>query len=163
MIEISRKDLNQDKLNEILSTKIDKLISEYISDRSRSGLTTSQESIEDLKNFLSKSKFLDFLIDGRLDYYGAKFSSLTIDDLITNDVLDEKSGVYHICYDAHQDFYGVECRLLGIYSSLSSVRSQIDRLKEVKDESKVVSIDELAVKFVMLDDMIDVYLDGYVE
>lgn len=88
---------------------------------------------------------------------------MTIDDLITNDVLDEKSGVYYICYDAHLELYGVECRLLGIYSSLSSVRSQIDRLKEGKDESKVVSIDELAVKFVMLDDMIDVYLDGYVE
>lgn len=163
MIEINRKDLAQDKLNDLLSTKIDKLIGEYLSDRSRSGLMTSQESIKDLQNFLSKSKFLDFLIDGRLDYCGAKLSFLTIDDLITNDILDEKSGVYHICYDAHQDFYGVECRLLGIYSSLSSVRSQIDRLKEGKDESKVVSIDELTVKFVMLDDMIDVYLDGYFE
>lgn len=60
MIEISRKDLTQDKLNALLSTKIDKVVSEYISNRAKSGLTTSQESIEDLKNFLSKSKFLDF-------------------------------------------------------------------------------------------------------
>ena len=30
MIEISRKDLTQDKSNELLSIKIDKLISEYI-------------------------------------------------------------------------------------------------------------------------------------
>ena len=163
MIEISRKDLNQSKLNDLLSTKIDKVISEYISNRTKSRLHTSQESIEDLKNFLTKSKFLDFSLDGGLDYYGAKFSSLTIDDLIDNGVLDEKSGVYHICYDAHQDFYGVECRLLGIYSTLSAVRSQINRLKTGTDQSKVVDVDELDIKFVALDKMVDVYLDSYIE
>lgn len=163
MIEFFRKDLNLDKLNELLSVKIDKLISEYISDKVRQHSFTSQESVDNLKKFLSKSKFLSFLDDGRLDFYGAKLSSLTINDLIDNRVLDEEFGVYHICYDAHQDFYGVECRLLGIYSSLSAVQSQIDRLKNGKDQSKVVDIDELDIKFVALDNMVDVCLDSYIE
>ena len=163
MIEIRRKDLNQSNLDDLLSIKIDKVVSEYISSRVRCGIGTSQESVDNLKKFLSKSKFLSFLDDGRLDFYGAKLSSLTINDLIDNRVLDEEFGVYHICYDAHQDFYGVECRLLGIYSSLSAVQSQIDRLKNGKDQSKVVDIDELDIKFVALDNMVDVCLDSYIE
>ena len=163
MIEIHRKDLNQSNLDDLLSIKIDKVVSEYISSIVRCGIGTSQESVDNLKKFLSKSKFLSFLDDGRLDFHGAKLSSLTINDLIDNRVLDEEFGVYHICYDAHQDFYGVECRLLGIYSSLSAVQSQIDRLKNGKDQSKVVDIDELDIKFVALDNMVDVCLDSYIE
>ncbi len=163
MIEIRRKDLNRSNLDDLLSIKIDKIVSEYISSVVKHGIGTSQESVNDLKNFLTRSEFLSFLDDGRLDYYGAKLSSLTIIDLIDNRVLDEEFGVYHVSYDSHQDFYGVECRLLGIYSSLSAVQSQIDRLKNGEDQSKVVDVNELDIKFVSLDNIVDVYLDGYIE
>ena len=163
MIEFFRKDLNRDKLNDLLSIKIDKLISEYISDKVRQHSFTSQESVNHLKEFLTTSESLSFSHDGHLYFCGTKFSALTIDDLIANDVLDEEFGVYHISYDAHQDFYGVECRLLGIYSSLSAVQSQLDRLKNGKDQSKVVDVDEIDIKFVALDNVVDVYLDGYIE
>lgn len=163
MIEFRRQDLNQVKLNDLLSIKIDKVISDYISDSVKRGAQVSHQSVEDLKKFLSNSEFLSFSNDGCLDFYGAKSAALTIDDLISNNTFDEESGVYHICYDAHRDFYGAECRLLGIYSSLSAVQSQIERIKTGKDKSKVIDIDELDIKFVTLDDMIDVYLDGYIE
>lgn len=163
MIQFRRKDLNQQALNALLSIKIDKLISEYIADRVKHDSSTSQESVEHFKKVLIESEFLDFSIDGRLQTYGVTFSSLTIDDLFDNDILDEEYGVYHISYNAYQDFYGVECRLLGIYSSLASVRSQIDRLKSGQDQSHVVEIDDLDIRFVSLDDMVDVYLDSYIE
>lgn len=163
MIQFRRKDLNQNKLNELLSIKIDRLISEYLSNRVRHEAATSQESVEHLRKFLMESEYLDFSNDDRLYFCGTTFDSLTIDDLIDNDVLDEEFGVYHISYDAHQDFYGIECRLLGIYSSLSAVQSQIERIKSERDKSNVIEINDLNIKFVSLDSMVDIYLDSYIE
>jgi len=88
---------------------------------------------------------------------------LTIDDLFDNGILDEESGVYHISYDAYQDFYGVECRLLGVYSSLSSVQLQIERIKISRDKSIVIEIDDLNINFVTFDNAVDIYLDSYIE
>lgn len=163
MIRFRRKDLNQKALDALLSIKIDKLISEYLSDRVRHEAATSQESVEHLRKFLMESEYLDFSNDDRLYFCGTTFDSLTIDDLIDNDILDEEFGVYHISYDAHQDFYGIECRLLGIYSSLSAVQSQIERIKSERDKSNVIEINDLNIKFVSLDSMVDVYLDSYIE
>lgn len=163
MIQFRRKDLNQNKLNELLSIKIDRLISEYLSNRVRHEAATSQESVEHLRKFLMESEYLDFSNDDRLYFCGTTFDSLTIDDLLDNDVLDEEFGVYQISYDAHQDFYGVECRLLGIYSSLSAVQSQIERIKSERDKSNVIEINDLNIKFVSLDSMVDIYLDSYIE
>lgn len=163
MIQFRRKDLNQNALDTLFSIKIDKLISEYISDRVKRNESTSQKSVEQFKKFLMESEYLDFSIDGRFKTYCVTFSSLTIDDLLDNDVLDEEFGVYHISYDSYQDFYGVECRLLGIYSSLALVQSQIESIKSGRDKSNVIEIDDLDIKFVSLDNMVDVYLDSYIE
>lgn len=163
MIEIRRKDLNKTKLDELLKAKMDILVSEYVSDCVRHGSHMSTRVVEDFKDYLMNSDYLSFTNYGRFKSHYTTSLSLTIDDLIENDVLDEEFGVYHISYDSHQDFYGCELHLLGVYSTINEVRSQLDRIRDGKDKSRVVEMDDLDIRFVPVDWMVDVYLDGHVE
>lgn len=163
MIELRRKDLNKAKLDELLKAKMDLLVSEYVSDCVRHGSHMSTRVVEDFKGYLMNSEYLSFTNYGRFSAYHTTSLSLTIDDLIENGVLDEELGVYHISYDSHQDFYGCELHLLGIYSTINEVRSQLDRIRDGKDKSRVVEMDDLDIRFVPVDWMVDIYLDGYVE
>ena len=163
MIELRRKDLNKTKLDELLKAKMDVIVSEYVSDRVRRGSHTSNRVVEDFKDYLMNSEYLSFTNYGRFDAYHTTSLSLTIDDLIENDALDEEFGVYHISYDSHQDVYGCKLHLLGVYSSINEVRSQLDRLREGKDKSSLVEMDDLDIRFVPVDWIVDAHLDGHVE
>lgn len=163
MIELRRKDLNKAKLDELLKAKMDAIVSEYVSDCVRRGSHMSTRVVEDFKDYLMNSEYLSFTNYGRFQAHYTTSLSLTIDDLIDNDVLDEEFGVYHISYDSYQDFHGCELHLLGIYSTINEVRSQLDRIRDGKDKSRVVEMDDLDIRFVPVDWMVDVYLDGYIE
>lgn len=163
MIELRRKDLNKTKLDELLKARIDTLVDEYASDRARLNSPTSVGIAEDFKRYIMNAEYLNFTNDGSFKARCTTSLSLTIDDLIDNDVLDEEFGVYHISYDSHQDSYGCELHLLGVYSSISAVRSQLDRIRDGKDKSRLVEMDDLDIRFVPVDWMVDVYLDGHVE
>ena len=163
MIELRRKDLNKTKLDELLKAKMDLLVGEYVADCVRRGSHMSTLIVEDFKGYLMNSEYLSFTNYGRFSAYHTTSLSLTIDDLIDGEVLDEEYGVYHVSYDSYKDFHGCECRLLGVYSSIDEVRSQIDRIRDGKEKSYVVEFDDLNIKFVPVDWMVDVYLDGYVE
>ena len=163
MIELRRKDLNRAKLDELLKAKMDLLVSEYVSDCVRHDSQMSTQVVEDFKDYLMNFEYLRFTNEGRFKAYHATSISLTIDELIDDEVLDEEYGVYHVSYDSYKDFHGCECRLLGVYSSIDEVRSQIDRIRDGKEKSYVVEFDDLNIKFVPVDWMVDVYLDGYVE
>lgn len=163
MIELRRKDLNETKLDELLKARIVTLVNEYASDRARLNSPTSVGIAEDFKRYIMNTEYLNFTNDGRFKARCTTSLSLTIDDLIDNDVLNEEFGAYHISYDSYQDFHGCELHLLGVYSSIDAVRSQLDRIRDGKDKSRVVEMDDLNIRFVPFDSMIDVYLDGYVE
>lgn len=163
MIELRRKDLNKAKLNNLLKAKMDAVVSEYVADRVRHDSHMSTRVVEDFKEHVMSSDYLNFTNDGRFKAHFKVHQSLTIEDLIDNDVLDEEFGVYHISYNASQESYSLECRLLGVYSSFTAVKSQLDRIRNCKDDSRVVEIDDLEIRFVPFDSMVDVYLDGYVE
>ena len=163
MIELRRKDLNKAKLNKLLKAKMDVVVSEYVADCVRHGSHMSTRVVEDFKDYLMNSEYLSFTSYGRFNAYYTTSLSLTIDDLIDNDVLDEELGTYHISYDSYQDSYGRELHLLGVYSSIDAVRSQLDRIRDGKDKSRLVEMDDLDIRFVPFDSMVDVYLDGYVE
>ena len=163
MIELRRKDLNKTKLDELLKARIDTLVDEYASDRARLNSPTSVGIAEDFKRYIMNAEYLNFTNDGRFKARCTTSPSLTIDDLIDNDVLSEELGVYHISYDSHQDFRGCELHLLGVYSSIDAVRSQLDRIRDGKDKSRLVEMDDLGIRFVPFDSMVDVYLDGHVE
>ena len=163
MIELRRKDLNKTKLDEFLKAKMDLLVSEYVSDCVRHGSHMSTRVVEDFKGYIMNSEYLSFTNYGRFSAYHTTYLYQTIDYLIENDVLDEEFGVYHISYDSYQDFHGCELHLLGIYSTINEVRSQLDRIRDGKDKSRVVEMDDLDIRFVPVDWMVDVYLDGYVE
>ena len=163
MIELRRKDLNKTKLDELLKARIDTLVDEYASDRARLNSPTPVGIAEDFKRYIMNAEYLNFTNDGRFKARCTTSLSLTIDELIENDVLDEEFGVYHISYDSYQDFHGCELHLLGIYSTINEVRSQLDRIHEDKDKSRVVEMDDLNIRFVPFDSMVDVYLDGYIE
>lgn len=163
MIELRRKDLNETKLDELLKSRIDTLVNEYASDRARLNSPTSVGIAEDFKRYIMNAEYLNFTNDGRFKVRCTTSLSLTIDDLIDNGVLDEEFGAYHISYNSHQDFHGCELHLLGVYSSIDAVRSQLDRIRDGKDKSRLVEMDDLDIRFVPFDSMVDVYLDGYVE
>lgn len=163
MIELRRKDLNKAKLDELLKAKMDAVVSEYVADRVRHGSHMSTQVVEDFKGYLMNSEYLSFTNYGRFNAYHTTSLSLTIDDLIENDALDEEFGVYHISYDSYQDFYGCELHLLGIYSSFNAVRAQLDAIREGRDKCRLVEMDDLDIRFIPLDNMVDVYLDGHVE
>lgn len=163
MIELRRKDLNKAKLDELLKAKMDELVSEYVSECVRSGRQMSAGEVKDFKEHVISSDYLNFTNDGRFKAHFKTHQSLTIEELIDNDVLDEEFGVYHISYNASQEIYSLECRLLGVYSSFTAVKSQLDRIRNCEDDSRVVEIDDLEIKFIPKDWMVDVYLDGYIE
>lgn len=163
MIKLRRKDLNKAKLGELLKAKMDVVVNEYVADCVRHGSHMQTRVVEDFKGCLMNSEYLSFTNYGRFNAYYTTSLSLTIDDLIDNDVLDEELGTYHISYDSYQDFHGCELHLLGIYSSINEVRYQLDRIRDGKDKSRLVEMDDLDIRFVPFDSMVDVYLDGYVE
>lgn len=163
MIKLRRKDLNKAKLDELLKAKMDVVVNEYVADCVRHGSNMQTRVVEDFKGCLMNSEYLSFTNYGRFNAYYTTSLSLTIDDLIDNDVLVEELGTYHISYDSYQDFHGCELHLLGIYSSINEVRYQLDRIRDGKDKSRLVEMDDLDIRFVPFDSMVDVYLDGYVE
>lgn len=155
MIELRRKDLNKAKLNELLKSRIDKLVAEYVSVCMKHQIVVSPETAKRFKDDLMNFTHISFTNDGRLRESHLTSSSLTIDDLIDNDVLDEEFGVYHISYDVSQDFYDSQHRLLGIYSTFGSVKCQIQNLIDGREECQVLDTDDLDIKFVPLDWMVD--------
>lgn len=84
-----------------------------------------------------------------------RFSSyLTIDDLLKFGILDESKIAYVTTYEASQESYSTECRLLGVYSSFEELQLQFSKLND---------LDDITVNVVKLNALEDLYLNGYQE
>lgn len=98
---------------------------------------------------------LQFDLSGSLSMIWDRFSShLTIDDLLKFGVLDESKVAYVVTYEASQESYSTECRLLGVYSSYAELQLQFSKLND---------IDDIEVNVVKLNALEDLYLNGYQE
>ena len=99
---------------------------------------------------------LEFETTGHLHLIWNKNSSnLTIDDLLKFEVLDEANVVYVVTYEASDEPYSTECRLLGVYNSFAEFQ-----LHTSKDR---IDTEDLNVNVVKLNTLEDIYLSGYQE
>lgn len=105
---------------------------------------------------VSDDRGLDFNPVGHLRLeWNISFSHLTIDDLLKFGVLDESKVVYVATYEAAQEPYSTECRLLGVYSSFAELQLQTSKIFR--------NIEDIEVDVVKLNALEDLYLNGYQE
>ena len=98
---------------------------------------------------------LQFDLSGSLRMSWDRFSShLTIEDLLKFGILDESKVSYVVTYEASQESYSTECRLLGVYSSFAELQFQFSKLND---------LDDIEVNVVKLNTLEDLYLNGYQE
>lgn len=98
---------------------------------------------------------LQFDLSGSLRMSWDRFSShLTIEDLLKFGILDESKVSYVVTYEASQESYSTECRLLGVYSSFAELQLQFSKLND---------LDDIEVNVVKLNTLEDLYLNGYQE
>ena len=98
---------------------------------------------------------LQFDLSGSLRIIWDRLSShLTIEDLLKFGILDESKVSYVATYEASQESYSTECRLLGVYSSFAELQLQL---------SKINNLDDIEVNVVKLNTLEDLYLNGYQE
>ena len=105
---------------------------------------------------VSDCQGLEFETTGHLHLIWNKHSSnLTIDDLLKFEILDEANVVYVVTYEASDEPYRTECRLLGVYNSFAEFQ-----LHTSKDR---IDTEDLNVNVVELNALEDIYLSGYQE
>lgn len=98
---------------------------------------------------------LQFNLSGSLRMSWDRFSShLTIDDLLKFGVLDESKITYVATYEASDEPYSTECRLLGVYSSFAELQLQFSKLNDLED---------ITVNVVKTNALEDLFLNGYQE
>lgn len=103
---------------------------------------------------VSDDRGLDFSPVGNLRLeWNISFSYLTIDDLLKFGVLDESKVAYVATYEAAQEPYSTECRLLGVYSSFAEMQLQTSKIFR--------NINDIEVNVVKLNALEDLYLNSY--
>lgn len=117
----------------------------------------SSSNLSNLYRVLEVSDYsqLQFDLSGSLRMIWNRISlHLTIDDLLEFGILDESKVSYVATYEASQESYSTECRLLGVYSSFAELQLQF---------SKLCDLDDVEVNVVKLNALEDLYLNGYQE
>ena len=105
---------------------------------------------------VSEDRGLDFSPVGNLRLeWNISFSHLTIDDLLEFGILDESKVAYVATYEAAQEPYSTECRLLGVYSSFAEFRLQTSKIFRI--------VGDLEVNVVRMNALEDLYLNSYHE
>ena len=115
----------------------------------------SRDTVYSLIN-VSDSHALEFKDDGSLKLiWNSSSSNLTIEDLIKFGILDESKVAYVATYEASQESYSTECRLMGVYSSFAEYQLQ---------SSKIIGgVEDVEVNVVKLNALEDLFLNGYQE
>lgn len=117
----------------------------------------SSSNLSNLYRVLEVSDYSQLQLDlsGSLRMSRDRFSShLAIDDLLKFGVLDESKIAYVATYEASQESYSTECRLLGVYSSFAELQLQF---------SKLYDLDDITVNVVKTNALEDLFLNGYQE
>lgn len=105
---------------------------------------------------VSDDRGLDFSPVGNLRLeWNISFSHLTIDDLLKFGILDESKVAYVATYEAAQEPYSTECRLLGVYSSFAEFQLQTSKIFR--------NVGDLEVNVVKMNALEDLYLNSYQE
>lgn len=105
---------------------------------------------------VSDDRGLDFSPVGNLRLeWNISFSHLTIDDLLKFGILDESKVAYVATYEAAQEPYSTECRLLGVYSSFAEFQLQTSKIFR--------NVGDLEVNVVRMNALEDLYLNSYQE
>lgn len=174
MISFSKTTLDMNKLHLLLLERRALIIEDFL--KSRQGSMTFQnfdltydgdsillscESSLNPINFyrvleVSDSHGLEFDSAGHLSFAWSRISSsLTIEDLLKFGVLDESKVAYVATYEASEESYSTECRLLGVYSSFAEYQLQTSNI--------IGGVEDVDVNVVNLNALEDIYINGYQE
>ena len=177
MIQIYRDALNLEKFYDLMKLKQQAIIRDYINESVKRGthesstfkLVNTEETIgiyqryhkygqmqeDKIVGLTDRSSSIEFTLNGKLSHYLSASESLTVNDLIKYEALDESKVVYLMCYDFAQDAYSTEYRLIGVCSSFEKLQEQID---QIKSSSQIITIDDIDVIVVPIDQMQNAYL-----
>lgn len=177
MIQIYKDALDLEKFYDLLKLKQQAIIKDHINASVRRGthesstfkLVNTEETIgiyqlyhkygqmneREVVGLTDSSSSIDFSLNGRLKDYVMTSESLTIDDLIKSEALDESKVVYLMCYDFAQDIYSTEYRLLSVCSSFEKLQEQIG---QIEYSHQFVDTTDLDVIVVPIDQMQNAYL-----
>lgn len=121
-----------------------------LSCESSSNLSRTYQLIE-----VSDYRGLSFTLTGQISIgWNRSSAGLTINDLLKFGVLDESKIAYVATYEASQESYSTECRLLGVYSSFAELQLQFSKLND---------LDDITVNVVKMNALEDLFLNGYQE
>lgn len=105
---------------------------------------------------VSDYRGLEFTSAGQISLsWNRSSSSLTLDDLLKFGILDESKVAYVATYEASQESYSTECRLLGVYSSFAEYQLQASKI--------IGGVEDVDVNVVKLNALEDLFLNGYQE
>ena len=171
MIVFTKSTLDMNKLHMLLLERRALLIrdfSEYDKSYENFKLTFNDDSIvlscesslDPLRTYplleVSDYRGLEFTSAGQVSLIWNRFSSsLTIDDLLKFGILDESKVAYVATYEASQESYSTECRLLGVYSSFAEYQLQASKI--------IGGVEDVQVNVVKLNALEDLFLNGYQE
>ena len=173
MISFTKSTLDMNKLHMLLLERRALIIQDFIKSKrpdesfqnfeltcDGDSIVLSCSSSADLSNIYRILEVSDYigmhfdLSSSLLMHRGRSSSNLTIDDLLKFGVLDESKVSYVVTYEASNEPYSTECRLLGVYSSFAELQLQF---------SKLNNLDEIEVDVVKLNALEDLFLNGYQE
>lgn len=178
MISFSKTTLDINKLHMLLLERRALIISDFIKSSVARGdgqeyrdfnLTLTEDKLELSYNCrsgsrdtayslidVSDSHALEFKDDGSLKLiWNSSSSNLTIEDLIKFGILDESKVVYVATYEASDEPYSTECRLMGVYSSFAEYQLQASKI--------IGGVEDVDVNVVKLNALEDLFLNGYQE
>lgn len=118
---------------------------------------SSSSNLSNIYRILEVSDYVGMHFDlsgSLLMHWSRSSTNLTVQDLLKFGVLDESKVVYVTTYEASNEPYSTECRLLGVYSSFAELQLQF---------SKLNNLDDIEVNVVKLNALEDLYLNGYQE
>lgn len=171
MISFTKSTLDMNKLHMLLLERRSLIIKDFLnhdkSDRhfqnfkldfdGDSIVLSCSSNLSNLYRVLEVSDYsqLQFNLSGSLRMIWDRFSShLAIDDLLKFGILDESKITYVATYEASQESYSTECRLLGVYSSFAELQLQFSKLND---------LDDITVNVVKTNALEDLFLNGYQE
>lgn len=120
-------------------------------------LCSSSANLLNIYRILEVSDYVGMHFDlsgSLLMHWGRSSKNLTVQDLLKFGILDESKVVYVATYEASQESYSTECRLLGVYSSFAELQLQFSKLND---------LDDITVNVVKTNALEDLFLNGYQE
>lgn len=177
MIDIYKDALDREKFYDLLKLKQQSIIKDYINASVKRGthesstfkLVNTDEAVgiyqmyhkyghmneDKLVGLTDSSSSIEFTLNGKLSHYWSSSESLTVNDLIKYEALDESKVVYLMCYDFAQDGYSTEYRLIGVCSSFEKLQEQIS---QIRSSSQIILLDDIDVIVVPINQMQNAYL-----